>query len=49
MSIPLLQIEIEKAWDAGFNEHGRILTGGVVGTRKHIGTSEVSTSYAFLD
>ena len=32
---------IEGAWDGGFNSHGRIQTGGIRGTRKHIGTSEV--------
>ncbi|EME44426.1 hypothetical protein DOTSEDRAFT_72042 [Dothistroma septosporum NZE10] len=35
-----IQDMIEKAWDAGFNEHGRAATGGVRGTRKYIGTSE---------
>lgn len=44
ITIPTLQRMIEKAWDAGINSHGRDLTGGVYGTRKHIGTSEVSTS-----
>lgn len=37
-----LQDMIERAWDMGFNSHGRIVTGGIRGTRKHIGTSEVS-------
>lgn len=37
-----LQALIEDAWDAGINDHGRILTGGIKGTRKHVGTSEVS-------
>ena len=41
-SIPELQDIIEKAWDQGFNPHGRVETGGIKGTRKHIGTSEVS-------
>ena len=36
-----LQYSIEEAWDRGFNEHGRKQTGGIVGTRKHVGTSEV--------
>ena len=40
-SIPELQDKIEKAWDEGFNPHGRVETGGIKGTRKHIGTSEV--------
>jgi hypothetical protein len=42
VTIPQLQQAIEKAWDAGYNAHGRIMTGGIIGTRKHIGTSEVS-------
>ena len=41
-SIPELQEMIEKAWDEGFNPHSRIETGGIKGTRKHIGTPEVS-------
>ena len=36
-----IQDLIEKAWDAGYNPHGRIETGGIKGTRKHVGTSEV--------
>lgn len=40
-SIPELQDMIEQAWDQGHNSHGRTQTGGVKGTRKHIGTSEV--------
>jgi len=40
-SIPWLQDMIEAAWDAGVNAHGRIQTGGIRGTRKHIGTPEV--------
>ena len=32
---------IEEAWDQGFNESGRVQTGGIKGTRKHIGTPEV--------
>jgi hypothetical protein len=40
-SIPELQDMIELAWDQGYNSHGRIETGGIKGTRKHIGTSEV--------
>lgn len=35
-----LQDMIEQAWDAGFNEHGRVATGGIRNTRKHVGTSE---------
>ena len=40
-SIPELQDIIERAWDKGCNSHGRIETGGIRDTRKHIGTSEV--------
>ncbi len=42
-SVLSLQYMIERAWDMGINEHGRIETGGIRGTRKHIGTQEVST------
>lgn len=41
-SVLKLQALIEDAWDADINAHGRILTGGIKGTRKHVGTSEVS-------
>ena len=41
-SIPMLQDLIEKGWDQGFNPHGRVETGGIIDTRKHIGTSEVT-------
>lgn len=40
LSVLHLQDLIEKAWDRGFNSHGRVQTGGIRGTRKHIGTSE---------
>lgn len=40
-SILELQDAIETAWDSGINEIGRIETGGIRGTRKFIGTSEV--------
>lgn len=36
-----IQHMIEEAWDQGFNESGRVQTGGIKGTRKHIGTPEV--------
>ena len=36
-----IQDMIEGAWDRGFNESGRLQTGGIKGTRKHIGTPEV--------
>ena len=48
-SIIRLQDQIERGWDMGINTHGRIETGGIKGTRKYIGTSEVNrpslTSY----
>ena len=43
-----LQRLIERAWDCGFNAHGRVETGGIVGTRKHVGTAEVGLPYPFL-
>lgn len=44
-----LQEMIEKAWDRGFNSTGRAETGGIIGTRKFIGTPEVSPrTCAFL-
>ena len=36
-----IQCMIEEAWDHGFNESSRVQTGGIKGTRKHIGTPEV--------
>jgi hypothetical protein len=41
-SIFNIQEFIEKAWDVGINPQGRVETGGVCGTRKYIGTPEVS-------
>jgi hypothetical protein len=41
-SILDLQDLIEQAWDMGFNSTGRTETGGIKGTRKFIGTPEVS-------
>jgi len=41
-SILQLQELIEKAWDLGHNSSGRTETGGIKGTRKFIGTPEVS-------
>ena len=41
-SILQLQDLIELAWDQGFNAPSRIETGGIRGTRKYIGTPEVS-------
>lgn len=37
-----IQEYIETAWDLGINPHGRIETGGIRGTRKYIGTPDVS-------
>lgn len=42
LKIPELQEMVEGAWDRGYNAHGRVETGGIKGTRKHVGTSEVS-------
>lgn len=39
---------IEDAWDLGINAHGRIETGGIRGTRKYIGTPEVSKNKSSL-
>ena len=36
-----IQDLIEQAWGQGFNEAARVQTGGIKGTRKHIGTPEV--------
>ncbi|KAF2166929.1 hypothetical protein M409DRAFT_66449 [Zasmidium cellare ATCC 36951] len=44
-----LQALIEDAWDVGINDHGRILTGGIKGTRKHVGTSEAEALFLSLD
>lgn len=37
-----IQDYIEAAWDSGINPLGRLETGGIKGTRKYIGTAEVS-------
>ena len=42
-SILRLQDMIEHAWDLGYGVMGRIETGGIMGTRKYIGTPEVKT------
>jgi hypothetical protein len=39
-----IQDYIEHAWDIGINSQGRIETGGIRGTRKYIGTPDVSRS-----
>lgn len=41
-SIFQIQDYIESAWDMGINSTGRIETGGIRGTRKYIGTPDVS-------
>jgi len=41
-SIFEIQEYIERAWDIGINVQGRIETGGIRGTRKYIGTPDVS-------
>jgi hypothetical protein len=42
-----LQDMIEEAWDKGINIRGRIETGGIRGTRKYIGTPEVTSFVTF--
>jgi hypothetical protein len=41
-SVFQIQDFIEHAWDIGINQQGRLETGGIRGTRKYIGTPEVS-------
>lgn len=41
-TIFVIQEYIESAWDQGINSQGRIETGGIRGTRKYIGTPDVS-------
>lgn len=41
-SVFQIQDYIEGAWDIGINSTGRIETGGIRGTRKYIGTPDVS-------
>ena len=40
-----IQEYIENAWDLGINAEGRVETGGIRGTRKYIGTPDVSTRH----
>ncbi|KAL9070350.1 MAG: hypothetical protein Q9161_004908 [Pseudevernia consocians] len=47
-SIWEIQGVIEEAWDQGFNESGRAQTGGIKGTRKHIGTPEAQALFGCL-
>lgn len=48
-----IQEHIEMAWDCGINANGRVETGGIRGTRKYIGTPDVScfthTKMLYLD
>ncbi|MCJ1260216.1 hypothetical protein MMC22_000075 [Lobaria immixta] len=48
-SILELQDAIERAWDKGINDAGRIETGGIRGTRKYIGTPEAQALFVSLD
>lgn len=48
-SILQLQDLIEDAWDRGINAEGRLETGGIRGTRKHIGTPEARALFKGLD
>jgi zinc finger-containing ubiquitin peptidase 1 len=41
-----IQDLIEHAWDLGINAQCRLETGGIRGTRKYIGTPEVSLEIA---
>lgn len=47
-SISRLQDLIEDAWDQGINSDGRVETGGIRGTRKHVGTPEVQALFKGL-
>lgn len=47
-SISAIQDLIEDAWDRGINANGRTETGGVRGTRKHIGTPEAQALFSGL-
>ena len=47
-SVVQLQEMIEEAWDHDFNPNGRLQTGGIRNTRKHIGTQEASSALAYL-
>ncbi|CAD6587067.1 MAG: hypothetical protein ASARMPRED_002982 [Alectoria sarmentosa] len=47
-SIWEIQGMIEEAWDQGFNHSGRVQTGGIRGTRKHIGTPEAQALFSSL-
>ncbi|OBT78486.1 hypothetical protein VF21_00977 [Pseudogymnoascus sp. 05NY08] len=44
-----IQEFIEHAWDVGINTVGRAETGGIIGTRKYIGTPEAQAMFRSLD
>lgn len=48
-SIFEIQDTIESAWDHGIFSHNRIETGGIRGTRKHIGTPEAQAFFTELN
>lgn len=43
-----IQDFVEAAWDKGINRQGRIETGGIIGTRKYIGTPEAQAMFVSL-
>ncbi|KAK2602637.1 hypothetical protein N8I77_009152 [Diaporthe amygdali] len=43
-----IQDFVEAAWDRGINKQGRIETGGIIGTRKYIGTPEAQAMFVSL-
>ncbi|KAH8821704.1 peptidase family C78-domain-containing protein [Xylogone sp. PMI_703] len=43
-----IQKAIEHAWDLGINTQGRIETGGILGTRKYIGTPDAQAMFSSL-
>lgn len=43
-----LQLMIENAWKQGFNSTGKAETGGIIGTRKYIGTPEAQALFQHL-
>ena len=47
-SILDIQNEIEQAWSHGINSNGRLQTGGIKKSRKHVGTQEVSSTLATI-
>ncbi len=47
-SVLELQDMIEDGWARGMNAYGLVQTGGIRGTRKHIGTPEVCNAFCYL-